>query len=122
MRLSKNRYQLKNQIPILSEKPINFRKEAMNMLAEAQELFEKNQHKDAYAKASEALRFYYMHKLKSKKELTSTETFRLLKSNNMDHNNAQKCLNLCGLVEFARYKPNKRDFNQILSLAREEIK
>ena len=38
------------------------------------------------------------------------------------YSDTQKCLNLCGLVEFAKYKANKEDFDEIVKLAEDVIK
>jgi len=101
--------------------PFDYREKALKMLADAQKLFDAGEFKDAYGRASEALRLYYSYKFDVGKELTATDTLWLLKKHKQPHTNAQKCLNLCGLVEFAKYQPNKRDFNAIINLARKEI-
>jgi HEPN domain-containing protein len=107
---------------IKEEIPFDYYEEAIKLLEMAESLFNRKKYKDAYGKASEALRLYYSHKLGIKEEITTTETIRLLKKNKVPYENTQKCLSLCSLVEFAKYKPNKKDFDEILSLAKKEIK
>ena len=103
-------------------KPINYRKEAKKLLEEAKKLFKDKKEKDAYGKAAEAIRFYYSHKLEIKTELTNSNLITSLKKHKIPFEKTQKCLNLCGLVEFARYKANKEDFDEIINLADKIIK
>jgi len=104
------------------EKRVDYKKEALRILEEAKELFRKGKEKDAYGKAGEAIRFYYSYKLGIKKELTNTELIKNLKKNKIKYQDTQKCLNLCGLVEFAKYKTNKKDFDMIVGLGEGIIK
>ena len=78
--------------------------------------------KEAYGKASESLRLYYSYELGVKKEITSFELIQELRRRELENKQVQECLNLCGLVEFAKYKPNKRDFTKIVNQAKELIK
>ncbi len=100
----------------------DYKREANKMLKTSKKLFDKEDYKEAYAKASESVRFYYVHKLKINKEITTNELTVFLRQKGFDFKAAQKCLNLCGLVEFAKYKPNKNDFDEILEIARKIIK
>jgi chemotaxis protein histidine kinase CheA len=103
------------------EKPIDYRKEALKILEKAKQLFEKGKEKDAYGKTAEAIRLYYSHKLGSKTEITNTDLIKLLKKNKIDYNKTQECLNLCGLVGFAKYKANRKDFDEIIKLGKKII-
>ena len=109
------------EIEKIIEEKIDYRKEAHEMLKKAEELFAKNRGKDAYGKVSEAVRFYFSYKYELKKELTNTELLRYMKKNKIRFSEVQKCLNLCGLVEFAKYHTNVKDFKELLKLARKEI-
>jgi hypothetical protein len=102
-------------------KPINFKKEALRMLKESEGLYSQKKHKDAYAKASEALRFYHSHRHGDQTELTSVETIALLKKRKAKFKDTQKALNLANMVEFARYRPNRKDFDKIIRLAKDQI-
>ena len=106
----------------IQEKPIDYKKEAKKILELAKQLFENKKEKDAYGKAAESIRFYYSHKLNLKTELTNTDLIRLLKNHKIEYEQTQKCLNLCGLVEFAKYIANKNDFDEITQLAENIIK
>ncbi len=105
-----------------NEKPTNFRKEAKKILEKAKLLFKNKKEKDAYGKAAEAIRFYYSHKLDLRTELTNSDLIKLLKKHKIPYEQTQRCLNLCGLVEFAKYNTNKGDFNEIINLAVSIIK
>lgn len=52
------------------------------MLAEADSLFSRGMEKDAYEKVSQAVRFYYAHKLGEKRDLSSAELLNILKKEN----------------------------------------
>ncbi len=104
------------------EKPINHRKEAKKMLAEAQKLFAEDKRKDAYEMASQAVRLFYSHKFGYRKELTNSQTVDALKKHGGGHKDVQKCLNMCGMVEFAKYSANKKDFSEIIRIAEEAVK
>jgi len=115
-KLKKNKLELE-EIPKKIEKPIDFRKQAKKMIQEAKDLFYTNEKKEAYARASLAIRFYYRFKLETKKDITGFELVKLLKSKKINYTETQTCLNLCGLVEFAKYTPNKKDFDKIIDIA-----
>ena len=91
------------------------------MIEEAKALWKNKEEKEAYAKVSYAVRFFYMHKHKLL-ELTSTDLVKFLKSKSLPYSVVQKCLNLCSMVEFAKYKANNEDFREILKLAEDIIK
>jgi hypothetical protein len=113
------KYKRKDEdIPVQKrEKPIDYKKEALKLLEEAKDLWKSKKEKDAYGKAASAIRFYYSYKLNIKTELTNTDLIKNLKKNKIEYSNTQKCLNLCGLVEFAKYQTNKKDFDEIIALA-----
>lgn len=103
------------------ERPINYKKEALKILEEAKKLFSSEKFKDAYGKAAKGIRFYYSYKLGLKREMTNTDLIKYLKKNKVSYQKTQKCLNLCSLVEFAKYTANKKDFDEIVKLAEKVI-
>lgn len=103
------------------KRPINYKKEALKILEEAKRLFSSEKFKDAYGKAAEAIRFYYSYKIGLKIEMTNTDLIKYLKKNKVSYQKTQKCLNLCSLVEFAKYTANKKDFDEIVKLAEKVI-
>jgi hypothetical protein len=104
------------------EKPIDYKKEALKMLDESKKLFQSQKEKDAYGMAACAIRFYYSYKFGLKKEITNSEMITVLKKKKVKFESTQDCLNLCGLVEFAKYKANKKDFDEIVKLAEKVIR
>ncbi len=116
------KYLKKPEIPVIAEpqkkeKPINYKKESKKMLEVAQKLYLDGKKKQAYEKASEAVRFFFKHKFETdKKELTATETINLLKKEKKDTKNIKTFFNTTNLVNFAKYKPNDRDFNKLLKI------
>lgn len=101
---------------------VDYRSDAERMLSEAEDLFSNTREKDAYERVSQAVRFYHSHALGERKDLSNTELLDLLKKKRNDlFLQTQKCLSLCGLVEFAKYKANREDFSEIIAIARKII-
>lgn len=99
--------------------PVNHKLEAKKILARAKEEFDRGDKKEAYHTASFALRYYLTHRLGAKSELTASNAIILLKESGKDIGGAQNFFSLCNLVGFAKYKPNKPDFEKIMKLAHE---
>jgi len=94
--------------------------EARRMIEEAENLFRNDREKDAYEKISKAIRFYFSYKLDIKRELLNSELMNALKGK-ADADTCSKikeCLDLCGMVEFAKYKSNQNDFGKIVEMAK----
>ena len=67
--------------------------------------------KDAHEKFGYAIRFYYSHHFELGKELTSIEALQILRKNNVkDFDLILDCLNLCGMIEFAKQEPDEKMF------------
>jgi hypothetical protein len=111
---------LQEPLPVVSEQSVDYVTEARRMVKEAEELFTNSREKDAYEKVSQALRFYFAQKFGIKKELLNTELITLLsgKGDANTSSNVKECLDLCGMVEFAKYKANKDDFGKIVTMAK----
>ena len=107
------------------EKPANVEVDYVaisgGMIREARGLFERGEEKEAYAKVSEALRFYFSHKFGVYRELTGIETVHLLKNETMDVQTVRDCLNRCELVEFAKSEPDEVEFWNMSEIADELI-
>ncbi|MGC9309134.1 MAG: hypothetical protein ACP5D2_00370 [Candidatus Nanoarchaeia archaeon] len=110
-------------IPVIKkEKPFDYKNESRRLLNKAKDLFNKKKYKDAYEKAGQALRLYLSYKYGLKKEVTNDEIIRHLKDKNKDIISIKECFDLCSLVEFAKYRTNKKDFEKIVKLGEEIIK
>ena len=100
-------------IPTLSTTYQNHTKEILNS---AMILFKENAKKEAFEKFSQAIRFYYSHKLKINMEMTAFEIISQLKKHDIDNfDDVQKWLTLCAMVEFTKYDTNKKEFNSAVS-------
>jgi hypothetical protein len=106
---------------ILYTKPFDYKKEAEKLLREAEKLFYKKLYKDAYGVAGQALRLYLSFKYGIKKEITNDYIIKYLKQNDKKFNDIKKCFDLCSLVEFAKYKIDKNDFDEIIKISGKTI-
>lgn len=108
--------------PVLKEQPFDYVSTAEKMIAEAVECFENGDYKEAYGKAGQALRLFISYENKLNKELTNDEVIDYLKEHGMKYEQVEECFELCSLVEFAKYKASREDFDMIISAAKEVIK
>jgi len=105
-------------VPILNIIPssTNYQNHTKEMLASSMILFQKNSQKEAFEKFSQAIRYYYSHKLKIDMEMTTFEIILELKKHDIENfDDVKKWLMLCGRVEFTKYDSNKKEFNAALS-------
>ena len=97
--------------PITLISSINYVENTNDMIKSSRELFENNSPKYAFEKFSQAIRYYYSHKLKINLELTTTEIMIELKKSNIDnYDEIKKWLLLCGQVEFIKYESTQKEF------------
>ena len=90
---------------------INYMENTHNMIRSSKELFANNSPKYAFEKFSQAIRYYYSHKLQINLDLTTTDMmFELEKSNISNFDDVKKWLSLCGQVEFVRHKSTQKEF------------
>ena len=99
-------------LPIATTVPsINYVENTHEMIQSSRELFTNNSPKYAFEKFSQAIRYYYSHKLQLNLDLTSTDImFELEKSRIQNYNDVQKWHLLCGQVEFVRHKSTQKEF------------
>jgi len=106
-------------MPVLSTIPTlstNYQNHTQEILNSAMILFKENAKKEAFEKFSQAIRFYYSHKLKINMEMTAFEIISQLKKHDIDNfDDVQKWLTLCAMVEFTKYDANKKEFNSAVS-------
>ncbi|MFA6089222.1 MAG: hypothetical protein WC755_05130 [Candidatus Woesearchaeota archaeon] len=115
----------KSQIMVVSEekkeRPFDFLYYCKHELDLAKRSFDSGDMKEAYAKCANALRVFYSYKFADKKEIVNYDAIVIAKKNKFKYELLKDTLNLCSLVEFAKYKPNKDDFNEILSNSKKII-
>ncbi|MFP4567634.1 MAG: hypothetical protein ACLFN8_01690 [Candidatus Woesearchaeota archaeon] len=104
-----------------TEKPFDYKKESLLLLQKSKKLFEKEEYKDAYGAAGQALRLYLSYENKLNKEITNDEIIDYLKKHKKNYKEAKECFDLCSLVEFAKYEANKKDFNKIIKIIEKHI-
>ena len=101
---------------------INYIENTNNMIRSSKELFINNSPKYAFEKFSQAIRYYYSHKLQINLDLTTTDMmFELKKSNISNFDDVRKWLFLCGQVEFVRHKSTQKEFITALETFRKSI-
>jgi len=95
---------------------INYIENTNNMIQSSRDLFTNNSPKYAFEKFSQAIRYYYSHKLQINLDLTTTDMiFELEKSNIDNFDDVRKWLLLCGHVEFVKYKSTQKEFVNALN-------
>ena len=101
--------------PVTVSATIDYVKNTNDMIESSRELFENNSSKYAFEKFSQAIRYYYSHKLKINLDLTTSEImFELEKSNIDNFEDVKKWLLLCGQVEFVKHKSTQNEFIKAL--------
>ncbi|MEX0569553.1 MAG: hypothetical protein Q6363_010430 [Candidatus Njordarchaeota archaeon] len=101
-----------------SEKPFDYRSESIRLIEKSKSLFEQKRYKDAYGTAAQGLRLFLSYENRLNKETTNDEIINFLREHKKEYKEAKECFDLCSLVEFARYKANKEDFDRIIRKAR----
>ena len=95
---------------------INYVENTNTMIQSSRDLFVNNSPKYAFEKFSQAIRYYYSHKLQINLDLTSTDMMLELKKSNIDNfDDIKKWLLLCGQVEFVKYKSTQKEFLDALN-------
>ncbi|RLG29655.1 hypothetical protein DRN97_11530 [Methanosarcinales archaeon] len=107
-------------IAVESAQSVDYVSEARRIIEEAEGLFMDGREKDAYEKISKAIRFYFSYKLGIERELLNSELMNALKgkADADTYSKVNECLDLCGMVEFAKYRANREDFNKIAEMAK----
>ena len=99
------------EVSVDNHTTINYIDATNQILADSKKLYEEKMYKDAHEKFGYAIRFYYSHHFELGKELTSIEALQILRKNNVkDFDLILDCLNLCGMIEFAKQEPDEKMF------------
>ena len=106
---------VKHTLPLVTVSPsINYVENTNNMIQSSKELFDNGSPKYAFEKFSQAIRYYYSHKLKINLDVT-TETIIQLKKYDIDNvDDVNRWLLLCGQVEFVKHKSTQKEFMKAL--------
>ena len=101
---------------------INYVENTNELIQSSRSLFENNSPKYAFEKFSQAIRYYYSHKLQINLDLTTTQVIvELEKSNTSNADEIKKWLLLCGQVEFIKHKSTQKEFLKALDLFSKSI-
>jgi len=94
---------------------INYVENTISMIHSSRNLFDENSPKYAFEKFSQAIRYYYSHKLQINLDLTPTETISELKKSKIsNYDDVYKWLELCTKVEFVKHKSTQKEFIKAL--------
>ena len=107
---------VKHTLPLVTVSPsINYVENTNNMIQSSKELFDNGSPKYAFEKFSQAIRYYYSHKLKINLDVTTTEIIIQLKKYDVDNvDDVNRWLLLCGQVEFVKHKSTQKEFIKAL--------
>lgn len=105
----------------ITKEPFDYKAESLKLLHEAEKKFAKEEYKDAYSKANQALRLYLNYHYSLWHESTNDDLIAYLQQNKKPYKAIKECFDLCSLVEFAKSNANKTDFNKIISFAKNKI-
>ena len=103
-------------LEILTVPPsINYIENTISMIQSSRRLFDDDSPKYAFEKFSQAIRYYYSHKLQINLDLTHSETISELKKSKIsNYEDVNKWLELCGKVEFVKHKSTQKEFIKAL--------
>ena len=94
---------------------INYVENTISMIDSSRSLFDDGSPKYAFEKFSQAIRYYYSHKLQINLDLTPTETISELKKSEIsNYDDVYKWLELCAKVEFVKHKSTQKEFIKAL--------
>ena len=94
---------------------VNYLDNTNDMIKSSRSLFENNSPKYAFEKFSQAIRYYYSHKLQINLDLTTSEILIELEKSKIENiDNIRKWLLLCGKVEFIKYTSTQKEFLKAL--------
>jgi hypothetical protein len=113
----------KRQLSIATVTPsVNYVENTLEMIQSSKTLFDDSMPKYAFEKFSQAIRYYYSNKLGINLDLTQSEMMYNLKKSDMpNYSQIQKWLQLCGQVEFVKYRSTQKEFIDSLETFRKLI-
>ena len=95
---------------------INYIENTNDMIQLSRKLFKNNSSKYAFEKFSQAIRYYYSHKLRINLDLTTAQMLHELEKSNISNiDDVKKWLLLCGQVEFVKHQSTQKEFLHALN-------
>lgn len=102
--------------------PKDYRKEALELLENAERAFSVGQYREAYGGAGQALRLFISHRFGSGTEMTNREVGTLLHFSRNEISGVSDILTRCSLVEFAKDEPEPEEFRRYVDFIRRIIR
>jgi len=101
---------------------VNYVENTLEMIQSSKNLFDDSMPKYAFEKFSQAIRYYYSHKLGINLDLTQSEMMHNLKKSDVpNYSEIQKWLQLCGQVEFVKHRSTQKEFIDSLETFRKLV-
>jgi hypothetical protein len=113
----KKKFTINNSTPIPKLNPSENIIEPQKLISQAQQYYDKGEHKEAFGTAGKAIRLFLSQDTGLKKQITSEELLRLIQKHNYyPIDDIRECLKITDLVEFAKSNATEDDFKKIISL------
>ena len=93
-----------------------------SLIQEAEEDFQEKRYKDAYGKVSKSIRLFLSYDLNLNQEITNEDILSYLANAKYLVDDIEHCFRLSSLVEFAKHSPDKKEFDEIITMARNIIR
>ena len=101
---------------------VDYVENTLEMIQSSKDLFDDSMPKYAFEKFSQAIRYYYSHKLGINLDLTQSEMMNNLKKSDVsNYSQIQKWLQLCGQVEFVKHRSTQKEFIDSLETFRKLV-
>ena len=97
-------------------KPFDYLAESKKMISRAQQHYDKEEYKEAFGIAGQAIRLFVSHDAGQKRELTNEELTQIISEEKYPVKEISECLKITELVEFAKAESTKDDFTRVVSL------
>ncbi|MCH9658039.1 hypothetical protein K0U27_04975, partial [archaeon] len=93
-----------------------------NLIQEAEDDFQEKRYKDAYGKISKSIRLFLSYDLNLNREITNEDILSYLANAKYPVDDIEHCFRLSSLVEFAKHHPDKKEFDEIITMAKNIIR
>ena len=93
-----------------------------NLIQEAKDDFQEKQYKNAYGKVNKAIRLFLSYELNLNREITNEDILLHLVNTKYPVNDIERCFRLSSLVEFAKYGPDEKEFDEMITVAKSLIR
>ena len=99
-----------------TSKPFDYLTESKKMMSKAQQHYSKEEYKDAFGIAGQAIRLFLSYNIGQKREMTNKELIQIIPEEKYPVNEISECLKMTEVVEFAKAESTEEDFARVVSL------